>query len=72
MQGWKKLARIMLVHLVASWQCGLVYNQEVFRAEADFASDCICLLSAIRWAITSLPTHQFFAKPEFFFLTLQL
>jgi hypothetical protein len=34
------VARIRLEQAVESWHCGLAQNLEVFKAEADFASDC--------------------------------
>jgi hypothetical protein len=38
--GENELARMRLAQAVESWHCGLAQNHEVFKAEADFASDC--------------------------------
>jgi hypothetical protein len=43
--GWDagkyELARMRLSQAVESWHCSLAENLEVFKAEADFASDCM-------------------------------
>jgi hypothetical protein len=39
--GENELARMRLALAVESWHCGLAQNLEVFKAEADFASDCM-------------------------------
>jgi hypothetical protein len=38
--GKNGLARMRLAQAVESWHCGLAQNLGVFKAEADFASDC--------------------------------
>jgi hypothetical protein len=46
MQGKNELARMRLAQVVESWHCGLAQNLEVFKAEADFASDCSTSIKA--------------------------
>jgi hypothetical protein len=73
----KQLAIIMLVQLVASWQCGSVGILEVFKAEADFAGDCNGGAQVLRGtcenkgALASAPkmnevvcAHNFFRRKE--------
>jgi hypothetical protein len=38
--GKNELARMRLAQAIKSWHYDLAQNLEVFKAEADFASDC--------------------------------